>query len=83
MSDDPSEGVVDSIGRVHSISNLHIAGSSVFPTVGFANPTFTIIALTLRLAEHVALLLKNDYQTLLSLNESRSYLMGTGSTSWP
>jgi choline dehydrogenase-like flavoprotein len=35
------------------VENLFIAGSSVFPTEGFANPTFTIAALALRLAEHL------------------------------
>ena len=52
MSDDPSDGVVDSNARVHGISNLYIAGSSVFPTVGFANPTFTIVAMTLSTLVH-------------------------------
>ncbi|WP_426703033.1 GMC oxidoreductase [Rhodanobacter sp. Col0626] len=51
MSDDPRQGVVDRHCRVHGIDNLHIAGSSVFPTGGWAFPTFTIVALSLRLAE--------------------------------
>jgi choline dehydrogenase-like flavoprotein len=38
---------------VHGIDNLHIAGSSVFPTGGWAFPTFTIIALSLRLADRL------------------------------
>jgi choline dehydrogenase-like flavoprotein len=50
MSSDPSNGVVDSECRVHGFVNLHVAGSSVFPTTGFANPTLTIAALALRLA---------------------------------
>jgi choline dehydrogenase-like flavoprotein len=49
-----SAGVVDRDCRVFGLDNLYIAGSSVFPTVGVANPTFTIVALTLRLAEHLA-----------------------------
>jgi choline dehydrogenase-like flavoprotein len=53
MSDDPRQGVVDRNCRVHGIENLWIAGSSVFPTSGFANPTLTILALTLRLANHL------------------------------
>jgi choline dehydrogenase-like flavoprotein len=53
MSDSPKTGVVDTNGRVHGVANLYVAGSSVFPTVGFANPTFTIIALALRLARHL------------------------------
>jgi choline dehydrogenase-like flavoprotein len=54
MSRDPASGVVDQHCRVHSVSNLYVAGSSVFPAYGFANPTFTIITLALRLADHLA-----------------------------
>ena len=53
MSDDPRTGVVDRDCRVHGMRNLFIAGSSVFPTEGFANPTLTIVALGLRLADHL------------------------------
>ena len=54
MAANPRDGVVDSDCRVHGAPNLYIAGSSVFPTSGWANPTVTIIALTLRLADHLA-----------------------------
>jgi len=53
MGDDPKAAVVDHNCRMHGVRNLYIAGSSVFPTSGHANPTLTIIALTLRLAEHL------------------------------
>jgi choline dehydrogenase-like flavoprotein len=53
MSDDPKQGVVDSQCKVHGIANLHIAGSAVFPTAGAANPTLTLIAMTLRLSDHI------------------------------
>jgi choline dehydrogenase-like flavoprotein len=53
MSDDPRHGVVDRHGQVHGVQNLFIAGSSVFPTSGHANPTLTIVALAVRLAEHL------------------------------
>ena len=53
MSDHPADGVVDRDLRVHGIDNLHIAGSSVFPTGGWAFPTFTLVALSMRLAEHL------------------------------
>jgi choline dehydrogenase-like flavoprotein len=46
-------GVVDPDCRVHGVANLYVAGSSVFPTSGYANPTFTIVALALRLADHL------------------------------
>jgi choline dehydrogenase-like flavoprotein len=53
MHADPRQGVVDPDGCVHGLRNLHIAGSSVFPTSGIANPTLTILALALRLADHL------------------------------
>lgn len=53
MHADPRQGVVDPDGKVHGLSNLHIAGSSVFPTSGIANPTLTILALALRMSDHL------------------------------
>lgn len=53
MHSNPKEGVVDADCRVHGLSNLYVAGSSVFPTYGFSQPTFTIVALALRLADHL------------------------------
>jgi choline dehydrogenase-like flavoprotein len=53
MSDDPRTGVVDRDCRVHGMANLFVAVSSVFPTGGSANPTLTIVALALRLADHL------------------------------
>ncbi len=53
MSDDPQAGVVDRNCRVHGTSNLYVVGSSVFPTSGALQPTLTIAALSLRLAEHL------------------------------
>jgi choline dehydrogenase-like flavoprotein len=53
MHVDPKHGVVDPNCRVHGIANLFVAGSSVFPTAGQANPTLTIVALATRLADHI------------------------------
>lgn len=53
MAERPEQGVVDRHCRVHGIDNLHVAGSSVFPTGGWAFPTFTIVALALRLADRL------------------------------
>ncbi|WP_462322085.1 FAD-dependent oxidoreductase [Halochromatium sp.] len=53
MSDDPRRGVVDRHCRVHGLDNLYIAGSSLFPTSGSANPTLNILALAYRLADHL------------------------------
>lgn len=47
----PDESVVDPDSRVHGIDNLWVTGGSVFPTGGYANPTLTLIALALRLAD--------------------------------
>jgi choline dehydrogenase-like flavoprotein len=58
MSESPHEGVVDANCTVHGYANLHIAGSSVFTTGGWANPTLTILALSHRLAEHLDTLLE-------------------------
>jgi choline dehydrogenase-like flavoprotein len=53
MHRDPRRGVLDEHARVHGVANLFVAGSSTFPTSGFANPTLTIVALALRLADHL------------------------------
>ncbi|MET0500775.1 MAG: GMC family oxidoreductase [Candidatus Binatia bacterium] len=53
MSENPRNGVVDANSKVHGVENLFIAGSSVFPTCGYANPTWTITALAIRLADHL------------------------------
>ena len=58
MHRDPSGGVVDSDCRVHTVPNLYVAGGAVFPTGGYANPTLTIVALSLRLADHLKHLLR-------------------------
>ncbi|MEN3974001.1 GMC family oxidoreductase [Emcibacter sp. SYSU 3D8] len=53
MSHSPRAGVVDANSRVHGVGNLYVAGSSVFPSGGWANPTLTIVALSIRLADHL------------------------------
>ncbi|MBD2305478.1 GMC family oxidoreductase [Chroococcidiopsis sp. FACHB-1243] len=53
MSSNPKEGVVDEHCQVHGIHNLYVAGSSVFPTSGLSNPTLTIVALAIRLADRL------------------------------
>ena len=58
----PSQGVVDPDCRVHGVHNLFVAGSSVFPSAGHANPTLTIMALALRLAEFLR---QNSHNLLL------------------
>jgi choline dehydrogenase-like flavoprotein len=53
MSADPRHGVVDENCRVHGVSNLYVAGASVFPVGGGINPTLTIVLLAARLAKHL------------------------------
>ena len=53
MHVDPRCGVVDPHCRVHDCANLYVAGSSVFPTCGYANPTLTIVALAVRLCDRL------------------------------
>jgi choline dehydrogenase-like flavoprotein len=53
MHDDPRRGVVDRNCRLHGFENIYVAGSSVFPCSGWANPTLTIVALAIRLADHL------------------------------
>nr|WP_294514716.1 GMC family oxidoreductase [uncultured Rhodopila sp.] len=63
MADDPRSGVVDAQCRVHGMENLFIAGSSIFPTCGSDMPTITIVALALRLADHIKGLYARQPQT--------------------
>jgi choline dehydrogenase-like flavoprotein len=53
MSETSADGVVDPNCRVHGLSNLYILGGSTFPTGGWANPTFTVMALAHRLADYL------------------------------
>jgi choline dehydrogenase-like flavoprotein len=60
MHANPTKGVVDENGRVHAMSNLFIAGPSVFPTGGYANPVLTIVALSIRLADHIKTIMQGE-----------------------
>ncbi len=53
MHDLPRHGVVDRACRVHGSSSVYVAGPSVFPTGGYANPTLTVVALAIRLADEL------------------------------
>ncbi|MEO0426571.1 MAG: GMC family oxidoreductase [Pseudomonadota bacterium] len=55
MSVNPNEGVADADARVHETDNLYIAGSALFPTCGWQNPTLTIVATAMKLADHLKL----------------------------
>jgi choline dehydrogenase-like flavoprotein len=53
MSTDPKKGVVDPQCKVHGIDNLYVAGSGCYVTAAAPNPTLTLVALTLRLADQL------------------------------
>jgi choline dehydrogenase-like flavoprotein len=55
MGRDRRDGVVDENLKTFDVSNLYVVGSSIFPTSSQANPTFTAVALAVRLAEHLRL----------------------------
>ncbi|HEY4542203.1 MAG TPA: GMC family oxidoreductase, partial [Noviherbaspirillum sp.] len=59
MHDSPKHGVVDRNCKVHGMSNLWVAGSSVFPTAGANFPTITLAALAFRLSEHIVAEMRN------------------------
>ena len=53
MGFDETNGVVDRDNRVFGVENLYVSGASTFPTSGTSNPTLTVVALTLRLADRL------------------------------
>jgi choline dehydrogenase-like flavoprotein len=53
MGSDPNSSVVDADCRVHGVANLYVNGAATFPTSSQANPTLTLVALSLRMAEHL------------------------------
>jgi choline dehydrogenase-like flavoprotein len=60
MHENPNYGVTDAYGRVHYTENLYVAGSSLFPSCGYANPTLTIVAMSLRLADKLKRRLRGE-----------------------
>jgi choline dehydrogenase-like flavoprotein len=59
MHDDPRHGVVDADCRMHDLANCFIAGSSTFPCGGYENPTLTIVAMAIRLGDHLKALMSS------------------------
>jgi GMC oxidoreductase/FAD binding domain len=62
MAVSPRHGVVDAACRVHGMHNLYLAGGAVFATSSQANPTLTIVALALRLADRLTQELRGGLQ---------------------
>jgi choline dehydrogenase-like flavoprotein len=71
MGSNPRSSVVDPNCQVHGIANLYVAGSSVFPTGSHVNPTLTITALALRLAQHLKSEL-NRHAAITTFDTTRS-----------
>ena len=78
MHQDARKGVVDSNCRVHGVSNLFIAGSSVFPTCGSDMPTITLVALALRLGDHIKGLFAEQRAAVLRGIPTVADVPGTG-----
>jgi len=66
MNNDPKKGVVDEHCQVHGIDNLYVAGSGCYPTSGASNPTLTLVALSLKLSEHLKSKVKNKEALIAS-----------------
>ncbi|WP_263383219.1 GMC oxidoreductase [Granulicella arctica] len=60
MGTDPTTSVVNPDLRLHDVANLSVASCATYPAGGSSNPTFTLMALTLRLAEHLQLIIKSE-----------------------
>src|SRR3546814_7749521 len=65
MAASPARGVVDADCRVHGNENLYIAGSSIFPTSGAVSPTYTIVALAIRLTDNKSAKNTSELQSLM------------------
>jgi choline dehydrogenase-like flavoprotein len=74
MSNDPKLGVVDSDCQVHGVAGLYVAGSSVFPTSGHANPTLMILSLAIRLADKIKVVLARQISPYTVMRDSQKCL---------
>jgi choline dehydrogenase-like flavoprotein len=74
MHNDPKLGVVDQDCKIHSVSNLYVASASVFPTVGYANPVLTTVALSIRLADHI----RNKFDSSVERSQIERKTVRTG-----
>jgi choline dehydrogenase-like flavoprotein len=71
MGSDPATSVVDRNAMVHGVDGLYVAGSSVFPTAGHANPTLMLVALSMRLADHLSERLAGERRPASGPQQSR------------
>ncbi|TCN17228.1 GMC oxidoreductase [Sinorhizobium americanum] len=78
MGEDPTSSVVDPSLRVHSSDNLYIAGGAVFPTGGNANPTLTIVGLSIRLAKVIKDRMGHRAETAAQSHGAGIIIVGAG-----
>jgi choline dehydrogenase-like flavoprotein len=69
---DPATSVVDANAMVHGVNGLFVAGSSVFPTGGHANPTLMLLALAIRLADHLKVRFASEIRLRASLPDAEA-----------
>lgn len=69
MGHDPRHSVTDADGRVHGVDNLFVTGTPVFPTSGLDNPLLTLVALAIRLADHLKTREARDPQNVVSIRD--------------
>ncbi len=72
MGVDPATSVVDANAMVHGVNGLFVAGSSVFPTGGHANPTLMLLALAIRLADHLKVRFASERPLRASLPDAEA-----------
>ncbi len=80
MSANPRQGVVDVDCEVHGVENLFVAGGSVFPTSGHANPTLMMVALAIRLADTLKVRLSNEGNLAMTATNIGPKVLVTGAT---
>ncbi len=84
MSNDPTTGVVDANLQAHDHPNLYVVGKSTFPSIGFANPTLTVMALGARLGEHLATTAQDSLKARVDkLRRSAEPPRSLEPSSWP
>lgn len=78
MGGDPRQSVTDPRGRVHGIDSLFVTGSALFPTSGLDNPLLTLVALSLRLADHLKSREQRHSASVISLHDHLAARHGSG-----
>ncbi len=75
MNAHAEEGVVDEHCKVHGVDGLYVASSATFPTSSYANPTLTIVALAIRLADHLKQVEKKHAEMIVMFMTMFAFVM--------